>query len=129
MLMKRNGLFDSGSDVGLVIVFPPTVKGLFNPRVHRLVRGVEARLGAVFVTYALSSGSSPDVEAALAAARFAGCSAAVVVHWDSWLGSAELDPSTDTLWSESPDVADLRLNVESVLRAFRGAGAALGAAA
>jgi hypothetical protein len=129
MLMKRNGLFDPSSGVGLVIVFPPTVKGLFNPSVHRLVRGVEARLGGVFVTYALSSGASPDVEAALAAARFAGCSAAVVVHWDSWLESAELDASTDTLWSEAPDASDLRLNVESVLRAFRGAGAVLGAAA
>lgn len=127
--MKRNGLFDPSSGVGLVIVFPPTVKGLFNPSVHRLVRGVEARLGGVFVTYALSSGASPDVEAALAAARFAGCSAAVVVHLDSWLESAELDASTDTLWSEAPDASDVRLNVESVLRAFRGAGAVLGAAA
>lgn len=127
--MKRNGLFDSGSDVGLVIVFPPTVKGLFNPRIHRLVRGVEARLGGVFVTYALSAGASPDVEAALAAARFAGCSAAVVVHWDSWLGNSELDPSTDTLWFGAPDAEDLQLDIESVLRAFRGAGAALGAAA
>jgi hypothetical protein len=129
MLMKRNSLFDPKSDVGLVIVFPPTVKGLFNPRIHQLVREVEARLGSVFVTYALSSGTSPDVSAALGAARFAGCSAAVVVHWDSWLEGSELDGPTDTLWSESPDVADLRLNVESVLRAFRGAGAALGAAA
>ncbi len=75
---------------GLVIVFPIGVKGLFNPTVHRLVRKVEEELEGVHVNYALSSGASPTVSDALAAARFAGCEAAVVVAADERV----LDPST-----------------------------------
>jgi len=65
----------------LVIVFPPAVKGLFNSEVHRLVSEVQELLdGGVYVTYALSSGSSPDLGDSMAAARFGGCESAVVVQ-------------------------------------------------
>jgi hypothetical protein len=63
----------------LVIVFPPGVKGLFNSEIHGLVREVQERLDGVYVTYALSSGTSPDLRAAISAARFVGCDSAVVV--------------------------------------------------
>jgi len=63
----------------LVIVFPPGVKGLFNSEIHSLVREVQEQLDGVYVTYALSSGTSPDLRAAIAAARFVGCNSAVVV--------------------------------------------------
>jgi hypothetical protein len=55
------------------------VKGLFNSEIHHLVREVDERLNGVFVTYALSSGASPDLRDAVAAARFSGCDSAVVI--------------------------------------------------
>ncbi len=63
----------------LVILFPPGVGGLFNSDIHDLVREVQEQLDGVYVTYALSSGSSPDLRAAIAGARFVGCESAVVV--------------------------------------------------
>ncbi len=63
----------------LVIVFPPEFKGLFNPRVHELVREVQEQFDGVYVTFALSFGSCPDLRASIAAARFVGCKTAVVV--------------------------------------------------
>jgi hypothetical protein len=63
----------------LVIVFPTGVKGLFNSDVHCLVREVQDTLDGVYVTYALSSGTSPDLRDAMSAARFMGCEAAVVI--------------------------------------------------
>jgi len=63
----------------LVIVFPPAVKGLFNSEIHRLVSDVQELLDGVYVTFALSSGTSPDLLDATAAARFGGCESAVVV--------------------------------------------------
>jgi hypothetical protein len=63
----------------LVIVFPPAVKGLFNSEVHRLVHEVQELLEGVYVTYALSSGTSPDLRDSRVAARFGGCESAVVV--------------------------------------------------
>jgi hypothetical protein len=68
-----------GATTALVIVFPPTFKGLFNPEVHGLVREVQQLLDGVYVTYALSSGTSPDLRDAIAAAQFGGCESAVVV--------------------------------------------------
>lgn len=128
--MKGRGSRVRNRGVGLVIVFPPTVRGLFNPEVHRLVAGVEVRLGDVFVTYALSTGASPDLGAALAASRFAGCSAAVVVHCEDWLEApAALDSSTDTLWFDGAGAEGLQPSIESVLRAFGDARATLDVAA
>jgi hypothetical protein len=111
--------------IALVIVFPPDVKGLFNPAVHALVRGVEERLEGVHVTYALTSGAAPDLEASLAAARFAGCTSAVVVHAEDWLvpRSVEID-GVDTVWSDPSAMADIRLGINSVVEAFVGARAA-----
>ena len=63
----------------LVIVFPPEFKGLFNPRVHELVREVQEQLDGVYVTFALSSRTCPDLRASIAAARFVGCESAVVL--------------------------------------------------
>ena len=67
------------SSVALVIVFPPGVRGLFNSEMYHLVREVGERLNGVFVTYALSSGASPDLRDAMSAARFIGCDTAVVI--------------------------------------------------
>ena len=68
-----------GATPALVIVFPPTFRGLFNPEVHRLVRDVQELLDGVYVTYALSSGTSPDLRDAIAGAKFGGCDSVVVV--------------------------------------------------
>ena len=76
----------------LVIMFPPAVKGLFNSEVHRLVRDVQDLLEEVYVTYAFSSGSSPDLRDSIAAARFGGCESAVVVP----VGAADPAPFEDT---------------------------------
>jgi hypothetical protein len=126
MLMKHDRLLTASPDrVGLVIVFPPAVRGLFNPTVHRLVRAVEEQLDNVFVTYALSNGASPDFDAAFAAARFAGCSTAVVIHTEDWVGSvAAVMPTTDTVVQPGPGSEGLRLQVRSVLAAFQDARAA-----
>ena len=78
--MKSQFKFETGdTPTALVIVFPPGVNGLFNSGVHGLVREVQAQLDGVYVTYALSSGSSPDLRAAMSAARFVGCESAVVI--------------------------------------------------
>jgi hypothetical protein len=115
---------------GLVIVFPPGVSSLFNPRVHRMVREVEQRLGGVFVTYALSGDAAPDVAAAVNAARFAGCGSALVVHMGDWHGWYDRnDPATDTLWSENPEWTGLHDTVESVVAAYNVARTATGLAA
>ena len=69
----------SGKSVALVIVFPAGVSGLFNADIHRLVREVQESLGGVYVTYALSSGTAPNLRDAMFAARLVGCDSAVVV--------------------------------------------------
>ena len=77
-----NTPFDFAADEttsALVIVFPPGVRGLFNSDIHDLVREVQEQLDEVYVTYALSSGASPDLRAAIAGARFVGCQSAVVI--------------------------------------------------
>lgn len=77
--MKQFKFGATTPSTALVIVFPVGVRGLFNPQVHSLVREVQEKLDNVYVTYALSSGS-PTVADAIAASKFAGCEAAVVVH-------------------------------------------------
>jgi len=118
--MTTRRIFDmSPRRSGIVIVFPTGVTNLFNPDVHRLVRMVEDQLDGVFVTYALSGGAAPDVGAALKAARFAGCSSAVVVHAEDWLGDGVgIDSSTDTLWNESHLAAGLQDTAEWVVAAY-----------
>ncbi len=118
--MKQSGfLSDSSNRSGLVIVFPPGVKSLFNPGIHRLVREVEQRLGDVFVTYALSGGAAPDVGSAVNAARFAGCSSAIVVHSEDWVGQGEwIAPGRDTVLTENHDSTDIEEIVQRVVEAY-----------
>ncbi len=118
--MKQSGfLSDSSNRSGLVIVFPPGVKSLFNPGIHRLVREVEQRLGDVFVTYALSGGATPDVGSAVNAARFAGCSSAIVVHSEDWDGQGDwIAPGSDTVWTENHDSAEIREIGQRVVEAY-----------
>jgi hypothetical protein len=110
----------AGQRIGLVVVFPVGVKGLFNPAVHRVVREVEDRLEGVFVTYALTAGGSPDVGDAIAAARFAGCDSAVVMHLDEGVEAVAVDSSSDNLWSIDPEMDGFEGTAEMVVSAFRG---------
>jgi hypothetical protein len=115
---------------GIVIVFPAGVRSLFNPHVHRLVRAVGHQLDGVFVTYALSGGPVPDIDAALKAARFAGCDSAVVIHSDDWFsGNGWNEAAADTLWAEPQRPDTLRDDVERVVAAYNQARAASGIAA
>lgn len=129
--MKEERLFDRRLHRdGLVIVFPPGVTGLFNPRVHRLVSEVGEQLDGVYVTYALSGGTGPDVEAATRAAEFAGCDSAVVVYSaDIFPENASFDSSTDTLWPEDSNQAGLRETAQWVVTAYNHVRAATGIAA
>jgi len=97
------------SKTALVVVFPSAVKGLFNSEVHDLVREVQELLDGVYVTYALSSGSSPDLRAALSAARFVGCESAVVVPAEANEAARFIDNVSkgDWLLSSLPDPSEL----------------------
>jgi hypothetical protein len=90
----------------LVIVFPPEFKGLFNPEIHRLVGEVQEQIEGVYVTFALSSGNSPDLSASIAAARFVGCDSAVVVP---------VGPGDAVPFSDHSSKGDWLLTVSSVL--------------
>ena len=107
---------------GLVIVFPSGLKSLFNPHIHRVVRDVEEQLDGVFVTYAVHGGASPDVDSAVSAVRFAGCSSAVVINADEWLDKGvRIDGTSDTLWFESCDSMDLHERVQRVVDVYNSA--------
>ena len=118
--MDSKRLFDASPQrMGIVIVFPPDVTGLFNPDVHRLVRDVEDKLENVFVTFALTGGAAPDVDGAMKAARFAGCSSAVVVSSEDWLGEdGWIDPATDTLLARTEGPVDRHLAASRVVAAY-----------
>ena len=115
-------------NAALVILFPPGVKGLFNPEIHKLVREVEAKLDDVHVTYALSSGGSPDLGDAVAAARFAGCDAAVVVHpqeimaGENPVGAPAGDSVVD--WYSVASEMDANVVAETFLTIVKGEGKA-----
>lgn len=129
--MDSKRLFDpSAHHMGIVIVFPPGVTSLFNPGVHRLVREVESQLGEVFVTFALSGGATPDVDGAVRAARFAGCSSALVVHSEEWLSEdAWIDPESDTLWNGHDESIACRETARRVVAAYNQARGLSGIAA
>ena len=112
----------------LVIVFPVGVKGLFNPNVHGLVRQVQEQLDDVYVTYALSSGESPTVPDAIAASRFNGCDAAVVVHQHEASDSPQ-EVATDGDYAISAGASALELDPASVIGAFEQAVTSQGRAA
>lgn len=82
---------------GLIVVFPPEVAGLFNPDIHGFVQKVERQLEGTYVTYALSSGSSPTLRDAISAARFVGCELAVVIQ------SVEQDAVWPVNWTPDGD--------------------------
>jgi len=103
----------------LVIVFPPGVKGYFNPEIHGLVREVEEQLEDVFVTYALSSGGSPDLRDAMAAARFAGCESAVVVPAGDRDAGHVVDYGSSGDWMLSTSPIFSELNAPGVVDAYQ----------
>ncbi len=129
--MNQSGFFANNPNrSGLVIVFPPGVASLFNPSVHSLVREVERRLDGAFVTFALSGGSGPDVEAALNAARFAGCPSAVVVYSEDWFLAGEwIDEGSDTVVAGHRDASHLHKTAQRLVDAYSLVGSTSGVAA
>lgn len=129
--MESNRPFNpSPHPMGIVVVFPPGVTSLFNPDVHRILREVENRLENVFVTYALSGGATPDIQGGIHAARFAGCSLGVVIHYDEWLGrDGWIEPRSDTLWTEQLSPIGTHEAARRVVSAYNQARAITGAAA
>ncbi len=129
-MKQKTPIFERTHGSGLVIAFPTGVRSLFNPQVHRLVREVESRLDGIFVTYALSSPEGPGVEAAVNAARFAGCSSAVILHAEDWVGDFEwIDSKSDTLWARHRDSSEIAESAALIAEAFDAARNASGLAA
>jgi len=118
----------AGTKAALLIVFPPTVKGLFNSEVHRLVREVQELLDEVYVTDAHSSGTSPDLRDAMAAARFGGCESMVVVPIGASDAARFIDTGSkgDWLLTASPvlSVLDAPALADAYLAAVAEAGRA-----
>ena len=117
------------TSTALVIVFPPGVNGLFNSEVHVLVREVQEQLDGVYVTYALSSGTSPDLRAAMSAARFVGCDAVVVVPAAVRGGAEAFDRMSTGDWLLTTSPVHSELNASSVIDAYLTAVAEAGRAA
>jgi hypothetical protein len=103
----------------LVIVFPPEFRGLFNPEVHRLVSEVQEQLDGVYVAYAYSSGSSPDLRAALSAARFVGCESAVVVLAEARDIAEVIDHDSTGDWLLTASTVHTELDVPTLVDAYR----------
>ncbi|MCW8984675.1 MAG: CbiX/SirB N-terminal domain-containing protein [Thermoanaerobaculales bacterium] len=122
-------LAENEAKTALVVVFPPAVKGLFNSEVHELVSEVQELLDGVYVTYALSSGSSPDLRAALSAARFVGCESAVVVP--AGAGDADRLVNSDSKgdWLLTVSTGLSELDAPALVDAYRVAVAEAGRAA
>ena len=116
------------TSTALVILFPPGVKGLFNPEIHELVREVEAQLDGFHVTYALSAGCSPDLDDSLAAARFAGCDSAVVVHPQEIMASEKpvgmLSGENMVDWYPVASEMDATVVADTFITIVKGAGKA-----
>lgn len=83
--MMDGSLLTARAEHGLILVFPDQDGSIFSPAVNRFVDGVEARVDASLVTFALTNGRHPNVRDALAAAAFAGCASAVIVVLDERL--------------------------------------------
>lgn len=105
----------------LVIVFPPEFRGLFNPRVHELVSAVQEQLHGVYVTYALSSGSCPDLRASIAAARFAGRESAVIVLVEASDTIQLIDHGSNGDILLSASLVEAELDASAVVDAYRAA--------
>ena len=104
--------------MALVIVFPPGVNGLFNAEVHNLVREVQEILDGVYVTYALSSGSSPDLRAAMDAARFVGCESAVVIPAGSGAVGEVAHRGSAGDWLLTMPLSGMELDAPAVIDAY-----------
>jgi hypothetical protein len=74
---STNRLFARDLPPALVLLFPGDHPRLWDPEISALVDELEERLDDVFVTHAAERGG-PTVADALAAARYAGCSWAVL---------------------------------------------------
>lgn len=109
---------ENEESMALIIVFPPGVHGLFNPHVHNLVREVQENLGGVYVTYALSSGSSPDLRAAMDAARFVGCESVVVVPAGSGAVGESVHRESGGDWLLTSSLPGVELDAPSVIGAY-----------
>lgn len=70
---------DPLAKAALVLVFPDQERALFSSDLNGLVSEVEERLGDSFVTFALLNGRQPSLVDAISAARFMGCTSAVVM--------------------------------------------------
>jgi hypothetical protein len=127
-----NTPFDFAADEtasALVIVFPPGVRGLFNSDIHDLVRDVQEQLDGVYVTYALSSGASPDLRAAIAGAHFVGCQSAVVIPAETSDVAQLSDHRTTGDWLLNISPVDSELDAPAVVNAYLTAVAEAGKAA
>jgi len=122
-------LAENETKTGLVIVFPPEFKGLFSPEIHRLVGEVQEQLDGVYVTFALSSGNSPDLRASIAAARFVGCESAVVVVAGSGDTAPFLDHGSNGDWSLTASTVLPELEAPALVEAYREAVSEAGRAA
>ena len=113
----------------LVIAFPPDTRGLFNPEIHGLVREVAEQLDGVYVTYALTSGSTPSLRDAVAAARFVGCGSAVIVPAGADDGLKFFDRQTAGDWMLSAPPILSELDAPAVAQAYLSAVEEAGRAA
>ncbi len=102
--------------------------GLWDRELRRLAADVSVRLPGVYVVCAATNGRGPALRDALAAARYAGCSSAVLVHLD---GTVTAGPALDhglrlqrasAPWSSTAVVAAfLAANAPEAAAATRGA--------
>ena len=76
------------AETALVLVFPDQGETLFSSDVSRLVSEVEERVGDSFVTFALLNGRRPSLMDAISAARFMGCTSAVVTVVSDRMGTS-----------------------------------------
>jgi hypothetical protein len=109
---------DPLDDNALIVVFPDRRGGLWSGDISRLVEQVEEQLDAGFVSFALANGRRPSVADALAAARFAGCSSAVLAVVDGENGGG-VGALPGPLQGMTVSVASCRRNAGSVVEAFR----------
>ena len=93
------------------------------------MREVQEQLDGVYVTYALSSGSSPDLRAALSAARFVGCESAVVVPAGASEAARFVDNDSKGDWLLSSLPVPSELDAPALADAYLAAVAEAGMAA
>jgi len=118
--MSRLWQRDPLDDNALIVDLPDRRGGLWSAEASRLVEEVEGRVDAGFVSFALLNGRQPSVTDALAAARFAGCSSAVLAVVDGD-GAAALASLPGSIRRMVVSAASCRRDAQSVADAFRAA--------